>query len=231
MHQLYKSDNKLIIGNRRNQCDQTVSLIESQCHHLLSIMNLNMNFRIFRMVIETIFLGVFILALVWYLKVFIRPKAFPPGPIPLPVIGNIHLLGSEPHKACKKLSAKYGDVFSLFFGGYKVVIVSSIDAAKESLIQKSSDFAGRPASYTGIETAKGKATGRGIDIVYSDYGPYWQTIRKLAHKALRMYGANRTELEKVINIHSAELIERLSKKCGEDFDPKRDLCKYQLLIK
>ena len=176
------------------------------------------------MIVETAILGGFLLAVLWYLKIFVRPKAFPPGPIPLPIIGNIHLLGNEPHKACKKLSRQYGDVFSLFFGGYKVVIVSNIDAAKESLIHKSSEFAGRPLCYTGIETAKGKKTGRGIDIVYSDYGPYWQTIRKLAHKALKMYGANRTQLEQIIVTHTKELIERLEEKHEESFDPKRDLC-------
>ena len=105
-----------------------------------------------------------------------------------------------------------------------MVVVSNIDAAKESLIHKSSEFAGRPLCYTGIETAKGKKTGRGIDIVYSDYGPYWQTIRKLAHKALKMYGANRTQLEQIIVTHTKELIERLEEKHEESFDPKRDLC-------
>ena len=109
------------------------------------------------------------------------------------------------------------------------MIVSNIDAAKESLIQKSTDFAGRPPCYTGIEIAKGKKTGRGIDIVYSDYGDYWQTIRKLAHKALRMYGANRVQLEQTINTHASELIMRLGKKCDEAFNPKRDLCQYFIL--
>ena len=92
------------------------------------------------MIIETAILGGCLLAVLWYLKIFVRPKAFPPGPIPLPIIGNIHLLGNEPHKACKKLSRQYGDVFSLYFGGYKVVVVCNIDAAKESLIHKSREL-------------------------------------------------------------------------------------------
>ena len=178
------------------------------------------------MFVETILLGGFTLAVLLYLRIFIRPKSFPPGPIPLPIIGNIHLLTNQPQKDLQKLSKKYGDVFSLFFGGWRVVVVNNIEAAKESLIQKSSDYAGRPPSITGIETARGKKTGCGIDIVFSDYGPYWQTIRKLAHKALKMYGANREQLEKTINVHSAEVMERLSAKEGEPFDPKRDLCKF-----
>ena len=78
---------------------------------------------------------------------------------------------------------------------------------------------------TGIETAKGKATGRGIDILYSDYGSYWRTIRKTAHKALKMYGTHREELEKVINTHTDQLIKRLQDKNGKPFDPRRDFCK------
>ena len=177
------------------------------------------------MVVETLIIASLVLCVLLYAKIFIRPKSFPPGPTPLPVIGNIHLIGSEPKKSLKALAKKYGDVFSVYFGGWPVVVVSSIEAAKEGLIQKATDFAGRPVSYTGIESAKGHKTGRGIDIVYSDYGPYWQTIRKLAHKALKMYGANRVQLEKTINIHAEELIERLAKIDGQCFDPKRNLCK------
>ena len=177
------------------------------------------------MVVETLIIAGLVLCVLLYAKIFIRPKSFPPGPIPLPVIGNIHLIGSEPQKSLKALAKKYGDVFSVYFGGWPVVVISNIEAAKESLIQKATDFAGRPLSYTGIEAAKGHKTGRGIDIVYSDYGPYWQTIRKLAHKALKMYGANRVQLEKTINIHADELIERLAKIDGQYFDPKRNLCK------
>ena len=177
------------------------------------------------MIVESILIGGIILAVLLYLHIFIRPKSFPPGPIPLPIIGNMHLLTAQPQKDFQKLSRKYGDVFSLFFGGWRVVIVNSIEAAKESLIQKTSDFAGRPPSITGMEAARGQKTGHGIDIVFSDYGPYWQTIRKLAHKALKMYGANREQLEKNINVHCGELIERLSSKNGEAFYPRKDLCK------
>ncbi|XP_065069191.1 steroid 17-alpha-hydroxylase/17,20 lyase-like isoform X3 [Rhopilema esculentum] len=176
------------------------------------------------MVVVTFIIAGLVLFALIYAKIFIRPKSFPPGPIPLPVIGNIHLIGSEPQKSLKALAKKYGDVFSVYFGGWPVVVISSIEAAKESLIQKSTDFAGRPNSYTGIEAAKGHKTGRGIDIVYSDYGPYWQTIRKLAHKALKMYGANRVQLEKTINTHADELMERLAKIDGQCFDPKRNFC-------
>ncbi len=155
-----------------------------------------------------------------YMFTFGRPKDFPPGPFPLPIIGNLHLLGKEPQKVCKKLSRRYGDVFSMYFGGWKVVIINNIEAANEALIKKSTDFAGRPVTITGFEFT------RGIDIGFVDYGPYWKAARKTAHKALKMYGMNRKHLENVINSVASDLISRLGAKTGKDFDPKMDICKY-----
>lgn len=43
-------------------------------------------------------------------------KRLPPGPLSLPVIGGLHLLGREPYKSVLKMSAKYGDLFSLRLG-------------------------------------------------------------------------------------------------------------------
>lgn len=43
-------------------------------------------------------------------------KRLPPGPLSLPVIGGVHLLGKEPYKNVLKMSDKYGDLFSLRLG-------------------------------------------------------------------------------------------------------------------
>ena len=98
-----------------------------------------------RMIAESIILAVVAVSVTYLLMHYYgRPKAFPPGPYPLPIIGSLHLLGDQPHKVLQSLASKYGDVFSIFFGGWKVVIVNNIENAKEALIQKSADFAGRP---------------------------------------------------------------------------------------
>ena len=106
-----------------------------------------------------------------------------------------------------------------------MVIVNSIEAARESLIQKAADFAGRPPSIIGGLFARGEKDDRGIDILFSDYGPYWRTIRKISHHALKLYGHNRENLEQVIKIHSRQLIERIEQKKGAKFYPRKDLCK------
>lgn len=44
-----------------------------------------------------------------------RPPGFPPGPSPIPVIGNILSLATEPHVFLKKQSEVHGQVTTLRF--------------------------------------------------------------------------------------------------------------------
>ncbi|CAI9299833.1 unnamed protein product [Lactuca saligna] len=100
-------------------------------------------------------------------------KKLPPGPMPLPVIGSLHLLGNLPHRALHKLSQKYGPIMSIRLGSIQFVIVSSPEAAKLFLGTHDAIFASRPK----IEAAKYLSYGsRGM--TFSEYGPYWRSVRK-----------------------------------------------------
>ncbi|EOA40169.1 hypothetical protein CARUB_v10008885mg [Capsella rubella] len=57
----------------------------------------------------------------------------PPGPPRLPIIGNIHLVGKNPHHSFTNLSKTYGPVMSLKFGSLNTVVIASRDAAREVL--------------------------------------------------------------------------------------------------
>ncbi|XP_076935146.1 cytochrome P450 CYP736A12-like [Bidens hawaiensis] len=103
----------------------------------------------------------------------LRHKNLPPGPVPLPVIGSLHLLGNHPHRSLHKLSQKYGPIMSIRLGSVQFVIVSSPDAAKLFLGTHDTIFASRPqieaAKYLSYDT-KG--------MTFSEYGPYWRSVRK-----------------------------------------------------
>ena len=71
-----------------------------------------------------------------YIKHLLVLGRYPPGPLPLPVIGNLHLLGTQPHKVFRELSKKYGDVFGISFGMNRIVIVNTIEPAREALMSK-----------------------------------------------------------------------------------------------
>ncbi|XP_050374762.1 geraniol 8-hydroxylase-like [Argentina anserina] len=57
----------------------------------------------------------------------------PPGPKPLPLIGNLFELGDRPHRSLTKLSQRYGPLISLQLGQVTTVVASSPAMAKEIL--------------------------------------------------------------------------------------------------
>ncbi|KAI7756484.1 hypothetical protein M8C21_031046, partial [Ambrosia artemisiifolia] len=64
---------------------------------------------------------------------FKTPKNLPPSPPTLPIIGNLHQLGSVPHLSLRNLAEKYGPVMMLHFGSVPVLVITSAKAAQEIL--------------------------------------------------------------------------------------------------
>lgn len=59
--------------------------------------------------------------------------ATPPGPPRLPIIGNINLVGKDPHRSFANLSKTYGPVMTLKLGCLNTVVITSPEAAREVL--------------------------------------------------------------------------------------------------
>nr|WJZ49110.1 cytochrome P450 [Isodon lophanthoides var. gerardianus] len=70
-----------------------------------------------------------------------RRKRLPPGPYPLPIVGNIFQMGGISHLSLARLSKKYGPVMSIRLGSLLNVVVSSPEMAKEVLTRQG--FTGR----------------------------------------------------------------------------------------
>ncbi|KAG8550066.1 hypothetical protein GDO81_029039 [Engystomops pustulosus] len=72
-------------------------------------------------------------------------KNFPPGPKPLPILGNILKLDmSKPHKTLYKLSKEYGPIFSVQMGMTKMVILCGYETIKDALMNHAEVFSDRP---------------------------------------------------------------------------------------
>ncbi|GKB46031.1 cytochrome P450 [Tanacetum coccineum] len=67
----------------------------------------------------------------------------PPGPRPLPIIGNIHQMGNKPHVSTAMLAKEYGPLVSLRLGSKLLVVASSPEAAKEILKTQDRHLSGR----------------------------------------------------------------------------------------
>ncbi|KAK6798467.1 hypothetical protein RDI58_006170 [Solanum bulbocastanum] len=72
-----------------------------------------------------------------------RSRKFPSGPFPLPIIGNLHLLGNQPHKSPAKLADFHSKIMRLKLGQITTVVISSSDMAKQVLQKQDLAFFSR----------------------------------------------------------------------------------------
>lgn len=76
-----------------------------------------------------------------------KPKNYPPGPTPLPFIGNVYNLDTtQPHVHLTKLSDHYGNIFSLRLGSLNTVVVNTYSMVKKALTDQANIFTGRPTN-------------------------------------------------------------------------------------
>ncbi len=156
-------------------------------------------------------------------------KNQPPGPLPLPVIGNFPHL-SPPntppgiHKDFYRLSQQYGPVYSLWFGNNYGIVLNSRDAFYEALKTKQDDFANRPVlrSFEAITHGQGVAMNN---------GHRWRLIRTILQKSVtnKQKGVESEGLIKEeIGSSLAWLREECARGRGASFD-LRQLCRREAL--
>ena len=77
-----------------------------------------------------------------------RPSDYPPGPTPLPLIGNFqNLIQSNILEVFRNLRIKYGDIFSLSLGKYWIIVVNGEENLRELLVKKGDLTVDRPPFF------------------------------------------------------------------------------------
>jgi len=98
----------------------------------------------------------------------------PPGPMMLPVLGNLHQVGELPHRSLRELARRHGPVMLLRLGTVRTVVVSSAEAAKEVMKTHDVECCSRPAS-PGPKLLSYDLKNLG----FAPYGEYWREMRRL----------------------------------------------------
>uniref|UniRef100_A0A671YRY2 Cytochrome P450 2F2-like n=1 Tax=Sparus aurata TaxID=8175 RepID=A0A671YRY2_SPAAU len=143
-----------------------------------------------------------------------RPKNFPPGPAPLPILGNLlNLSLDNPMKDFDRLWKSYGNVYSLFLGPKPAVVINGVQAMKEAMVTKAADFAGRPQDIFVSDL-----TQRGM--VLADYGASWREHRRFALMTLRNFGLGKQSMEQRILGEIQYTMETLEKSIGATLGPQ-----------
>ncbi|RPD62671.1 cytochrome P450 [Lentinus tigrinus ALCF2SS1-6] len=98
----------------------------------------------------------------------------PPGPSPLPLVGNLFdIPKTTPWVGYRDLSKKYGDLVCLQALGQTVIVVGGAQAAMDLLEKRSVNYADRPV----LKLVH--ATGWGWSFVFAQYGQWWRDRRRV----------------------------------------------------
>ncbi|KAL1812601.1 hypothetical protein ACET3Z_022666 [Daucus carota] len=101
-------------------------------------------------------------------------QKLPPGPSPLPLIGNIHHLGKQPHKSLANLAKVYGPIMSLRLGRITTIVITSPTAAREVLQKQDLAFSTRPLPDAIRARDHFKSS-----VAWLPVGSQWRNLRKI----------------------------------------------------
>ncbi|KAH7930182.1 cytochrome P450 [Leucogyrophana mollusca] len=106
----------------------------------------------------------------------------PPGPSPLPIVGNVLGLNAEaPWLSYTEWGAVYGDLVYSRLLNQEIIIINSEKVARDLLDKRSYNYSDRPA----IVTLTNDFFGWSFNSVLIPYSDRWRLHRRLFHQAFR----------------------------------------------
>ncbi|XP_032443873.1 cytochrome P450 2K1-like [Xiphophorus hellerii] len=136
----------------------------------------------------------------------------PPGPKPLPLLGNLLQLDLQrPYKTLCELSKKYGSVFTVYFGPKKVVVLAGYRTVREALVSYADEFGEREIAPIFADLVKHRG------ILFSN-GETWKEMRRFALSTLKDFGMGKRVAEEKILEECGHLIQLFESYKGKPFN-------------
>uniref|UniRef100_F6WDM1 Cytochrome P450 family 2 subfamily A member 6 gene 7 n=1 Tax=Xenopus tropicalis TaxID=8364 RepID=F6WDM1_XENTR len=146
-----------------------------------------------------------------------RKRNLPPGPTPLPLIGNLlQIKRGEMVKSLTEFGKQYGPVYTLYLGPRPVIVLNGYQAVKEALIDQGEEFSGR-GKLVVADLIFG-----GFGVVFSN-GDRWKQLRRFSLMTLRDFGMGKRSIEERIKEEAQCLQVELHKYKQTPTDPQNIL--------
>ncbi|NXJ58375.1 CP2C8 protein, partial [Spizaetus tyrannus] len=142
-----------------------------------------------------------------------QSQNYPPGPLALPVIGNLlQLRAANTCKTFRKLSKKYGPVFTLHFGSERAVVVFGYEVVREVLLSRGDEFTDR--GRFPLTEKYNKDLG-----IFMSNGEMWAQTRRFTLTTLRDFGMGKRSVEEWVQEEMGLLLQELAQTKGQPFNP------------
>ncbi|XP_071966123.1 cytochrome P450 2U1-like [Antedon mediterranea] len=148
-----------------------------------------------------------------HVYMFLNSK-LPPGPIPIPLLGNMLALRVRPFKTIGRWAKYYGDILTVYNGPMKKVVwINEVTLGIETFVKRANVFSVRKLIPVICYLSGKKGS------VAFENGPEWKKGRKWMLSVLRQFGVGKTSLEDQIIVEADALCEAISQYQSQPFDP------------
>ncbi|KAG9446573.1 hypothetical protein H6P81_012701 [Aristolochia fimbriata] len=136
----------------------------------------------------------------------------PPGPLRLPIIGNLHQVRDLTHRSLYSLSKQYGSLMFLKLGRRPLLVASSAEMAKEVMRSQDLQFCSRPTFVS-----QKKLSYNNRDIAFAPYSSRWREMRKIS--ILELFSVKRVQsFSSIRNEELSKMITKISNACSDSLD-------------
>ncbi|KAJ8273524.1 hypothetical protein GJAV_G00102580 [Gymnothorax javanicus] len=156
--------------------------------------------------------AVLVLLLLYLLSSTPKTGKEPPGPRPLPLLGNLLQLDlSHLHVSLSELSKKYGSVFTVHLGPKKAVVLAGYKTVNQALLNNAEEFGDREIAPIFRDMTKEHG------VLFAN-GNSWREMRRFSLSALRNFGMGKRGSEEKIMEESRHLIAVFENFKGQPFE-------------